>query len=126
MSFVPSPGLTPFDGYVESLAAAIADGTALNWADAELHATSDDDRERLHQLRALAALVYVHRLWHESSHDTSPSPGGRIAPPRPVPPALSNFTVLKVVGSPLIACLAKAVLASCTRPTIMNDTPISL
>ena len=56
----------PFDDYLLSLAAAIADGSPVDWAEAEARAESEDHHRRLRQLRALAVLAGVHRSWNES------------------------------------------------------------
>ena len=66
-SRLSSPGSLPFSDYLASLAAAIADGQSVNWADAEARAEDDEQRQRVRQLKALAAVTDVHRTWNDSS-----------------------------------------------------------
>jgi hypothetical protein len=49
------------DEYLESLADAIADGTPVDWRDAETRVRSDEERGLVDRLRVLARLAAVHR-----------------------------------------------------------------
>jgi serine/threonine protein kinase/tetratricopeptide (TPR) repeat protein len=74
----------PFSVYVVSLAAAIADGQQVDWAEAEKRAETDDDRLRLRQLRAVAAVTSVHRDWSDPGAVPGDD-GSSFPPPDPLP-----------------------------------------
>jgi tetratricopeptide (TPR) repeat protein len=79
----PAPDAVPFSEYMVSLAAAIADGQQVDWAEAERRAETDDDRVRLRQLRAVASVAAMHRDWTASlGGDDQPS---TLLPPDPLP-----------------------------------------
>ena len=62
----PPSDSASFSDYLAGLAAAIADGEAIDWADANSRASTDEDRQRLGQLRAVAAIADGHRSWNDS------------------------------------------------------------
>lgn len=66
--------MTPDDRTLESLLDSVARGDAVDWADAEARAGSEDERVRLSALREVARVAEFHR---GLQRDVMPGPGGQ-------------------------------------------------
>ncbi len=77
----------PNDASLVEIAAAVCDGTVVDWAAAESSAGSDADRARIRGLRLLAEVTQLHATWHGPAasasqlHDSILHPGRRSSEP---------------------------------------------
>jgi len=79
-----------FDEYLLSLAAAVVDGTSVDWTAAESHAGTAEQRQIVQQLRALASLSIAH-----SPIEIAGAPESPVKGPADSVPDLRDHSVIK-------------------------------